>query len=407
MRRAVARVATLVLTLGGPLPALAQSFESNPADSASIHLGPLALTPRFGVRDVGIDTNVLNSSGNPVQDFTATFATGADAWFSVGRGRLSSKTDLGWVYYQQLASQRSFEFGEQARLDFLLARVVPYVNGGYDHTRQRPNLEIDARALRTTTTFGGGAVVRLSARWSVDLNAASRDYEFAQDEAIQDIRLAKELNRTEQQVGATLRVMMTPLTTLVLAVTDEHDRFAYSPVRDSNSVKVLPGFEFTPFALISGKVSVGYRQFNALNENVPDYSGLVALVDASYTMRESTRFAISFARDLEYSYEVTSPYYVSNGGTVTVTQALGPTWSLIGRAGRTTLEYQSLVGLGTPIEDLTTRNDRVLTYGFGCGRLVRSDIHLTINADWTTRNSIALGHNYSGVKVGGSVTYGF
>src|SRR5262249_33667536 len=153
-----------------------------------------------------------NASGNPERDFTATFATGADAWFSVGRARLSSKTDLGWVYYQQLTSQRSFDVGEQARLDVVLARFVPYINGGYDRTRQRPNLEIDARALRTTTTFGGGAVVNIGSRWSVDLNAASRDYAFAQDEALGDIRLATALNRTEQQVGATVRVTLTPLT---------------------------------------------------------------------------------------------------------------------------------------------------------------------------------------------------
>ena len=41
--------------------------------------------------------------------------------------------------------------------------------------------------------------------------------------------------------------------------------------RDSDSVKVLPGFELKPFALIAGTVFVGYRQFNPLDRRVPDY----------------------------------------------------------------------------------------------------------------------------------------
>ncbi len=215
------------------------------------------------------------------------------------------------------------------------------------------------------------------------------------------------MNRTEQEIGAALRVALTPLTTLVLAASSEDDRFEFSSIRNSRSVKVLPGFEFKPFALIAGKASVGYRHFDALNANVPDFSGVIAIVDVSYTMRDTTRLAVDFSRDVEYSFEVTAPYYVATGGTVSVTQALGTNWDLIGRVGRTTLAYQALSAVTIVPVDASTRDDLVVMYGVGIGRRVVSNIRFGVDANWTQRSSVVAVRNYTGVRAGGSVTYGF
>ncbi len=53
----------------------------------------------------------------------------------------------------------------------------------------------------------------------------------------------------------------------------ETDRFEHSAVKDANGFRVMPGFEFDPLALIGGKVYIGYRHFDVLDKNVPDYSG--------------------------------------------------------------------------------------------------------------------------------------
>ncbi len=163
----------------------------------------------------------------------------------------------------------------------------------------------------------------------------------------------------------------------------------------------------TPFALISGKVAVGYRRFNALNPAVPDYSGLIATIDTTYTMREMTRFAVQFNRDVQYSFEVTSPYYLSTGGSVTVTQALGPDWMLVGRLSRTGLAYRALSGLAGSAADNASRRDVVLSYGAGVGRRVGRDMRVGVDIDRTRRDSIDLARAYSGIKLGGSFTYGF
>ncbi len=404
---AAALLAVCLLTLGWSNAAFAQDISQDPGANAAMHLGPVALTPRLSLRNVGIDSNVLNSSGDPQRDFTATFAPGADAWMNIGRVRLSSRTDVGWVYFKDLTDQRSFELNQQGRLDLVMTRIVPHIGGGYQRTRERPNLEIDARALRTTKTGEGGLLFRLGPRLTFDMGYTQRIFAFEDDQAIEDVRLAKALNRTEQEATGVVRFVLTPLTTLVVTMSDERDRFDFSPLRNSDSSSVVPGFEFKPFALISGKASVGYRRFDALAETVPDYAGVVAAVDVSYTARDATRLAVAFKRDVEYSYEATSPYYVTNGGGVTVTQAIGTNWDAVARVSRTTLGYRALTGLSGDALEISSRSDRVFTYGGGLGCRTAANIHFGIDADWTERTSIVSGRSYTGFKLGGSVTYGF
>lgn len=403
----VFRLAVCVLASVCPAVVHGQEIAQDPGANAAIHLGPVGITPQLSLRNIGIDSNVLNASGNPQRDFTATFAPGADVWLSISRARLHSRTDVGWIYFKDLVDQRSFDVNEQARLDLVLTRIVPHAGGGYLRTRQRPSLEIDARALRTTKSADAGMLFRLGPKLSVDIGAARRIYEFEEDQAIEDVRLATALNRTEQDVTGTVRYVLTPLTTFFVTITDQRDRFEFSPLRDSNSSRLAPGFEFKPFALISGKASVGYRRFDALALGVPDYAGLVALVDVSYIARDATRVSVAYSRDVEYSYEAASPYYVTNGGGVTVTQAIGMVWDLVGRVSRTTLSYQAVAGLTGDGLEIASRRDRVFTYGGGLGCRTGADVRFGLDVDWTERSSILAGHSYTGFKLGGSVTYGF
>jgi hypothetical protein len=52
----------------------------------------------------------------------------------------------------------------------------------------------------------------------------------------------------------------------------ERERFDFESSRDAEGVRVMPGFEFDPFALIGGKVFVGYRSFDTSDPLLPNYS---------------------------------------------------------------------------------------------------------------------------------------
>ena len=89
-----------------------------------------------------------------------------------------------------------------------------------------------------------------------------------------------------------LRYALTPLTTFVVDTDFGRDRFELTNLRDADSLGSCPGSSSSRLALISGRVFVGYRQFEPLTEELPDYSGVVAAVDAAYihgTRRASRR----------------------------------------------------------------------------------------------------------------------
>jgi hypothetical protein len=54
-----------------------------------------------------------------------------------------------------------------------------------------------------------------------------------------------------------------------------------------------------------------------------------------------------------------------------------------------------------------SRVDEILVVGGGFGRRLASDVRIGIDLDHAARRSNAGGRDYDGMRVGGSVTYGF
>lgn len=385
-----------------PMNVSAQSVEG--LGSPRFIFGPLGVTPRIALKDVGIDSNPRNQAVNPERDFTATLVPGVDTYLRIGRGRLTGKTSVEYLYFNELEEQRSFNFNQELRAEVLLNRVAPFVAGGYLRTRQRPNLEIDARVQQNTTFVGGGMALRLGARTNLELEARRSQLKFGEGE-FGDAVIAQALDRDVDLFGATTKVALTPLTTFVLRVESTKDRFKFDPVRSSDSVSVLPGFEFKPSALIAGKVSVGYRRFDAIDDSVPDFAGVIGEVDARYTWREQTRLGFKASRDIEYSIEDVQPYFVANGGGLEITQVIGLNWFAVARGSRTRLVYRNYIGGTAPIGDVG-RSDRVDTYGAGFGRKLGDDIRVSLDVNKVRRLSTVVMRQYEGYRVGVSISYG-
>src|SRR5262249_50638942 len=142
--------------------------------------------------------------------------------------------------------------------------------------------------------------LRLSGKTTLVVAAKRGHIEFDQQETFLGTELAKALNRKTDSAELQLRYKLTPLTTLVVKTEGVQDRFTLDPTRNADSVAVLPGFELKPVALISGSAFVGYRRFKPLDSRVPDYQGIIALVDAHYSV-SATRLDVKLNRDLIYS----------------------------------------------------------------------------------------------------------
>lgn len=392
----------VVLSMPGPLEAQT-SAPGAPSriEAARFRWGPLGLSPRIQVNNVGVDTNVFNAAGEPQRDVTATVSPGADSWLRVGRAQLSLSTTLDWAYFRRATEQRWLGVTQEGRFDLLFNRLHPYVSGAYASTRQRPNLEIDVRVRQKQQRLGVGTALRVGSRLTFDVTAAQSRVDFG-DTAFGQAEIAAALNRESRAASLSARVVLTPLTTFVVQSSVVQDRFDASSLRDSDSVLVVPGLEFQPRALIAGRVSVGFRQFDVLDPTVPDYQGAVAAVEVSYIAREMTRFEVAMARDVDYSVEELQPYSVVTNAGLTVTQVIGFNWYVLGRASRARLDYRSLPGQSAD----AARRDHVTLVGAGVARRIGTDLRVGFDVDRVSRDSPIAGRDYDGYRLGGSISYG-
>lgn len=383
---------------------MGQTSASEAAAEARLRAGPIALNPRFALRDVGIDTNVLNEEDQPQRDFTMTAGPGLEAILRVGRVWVTSTSGVEWVYYRTLESQRSFNVEQRVRVDLDLLHLVPHVEAGYERARQRINFELDGRLEERRTDVGAGLEIRPGARTVIDLRGSRTRVDFA-DELFAGTPLANVLNREESRAGIDVEYALTPLTTLTFESALVQERFEASSFRDSDSLRLVPGLQFDPFALISGEVHVGMQRFETREESIPDYTGLVASVDVSYTLRDNIRFTVRTERDVQYSIEELEPFYVRTGAGLEVTKVIGLNWDVVATAHRTGLAYQAVEG--AVVLDRDARVDRIDEYRLGLGRHLGENIRVGVDVMHIERRSDRPGRSYAGWRTGGSVTYGF
>ena len=310
---------------------------------AQIHLGAVYLTPKFPMKEFGVDTNVFNTA-DARRDFTFTFAPKADIWVPFGRRALvttEAATDV--VYYQQYASERSINPGLNVRTDVFLGRLTPFAEGGYLRTRQRPTFEIEARSLRQERSMAAGVAARVWSKLSIEVAGGYRDLEFDADASYNEVNLREALNRSTTTRSAEARYAVTPLTTVLFRTEASTDRFELSPVRNADSLTLLPGVEFKPLALVSGNAHVGYRRFRPESSGLEPFAGLVASAALSYTFRGSTRVTVTADRDLTYSYERSQPYFVVDGAGVSVRRQIVGAFDVTAAVQRRQYSYRNLV----------------------------------------------------------------
>lgn len=390
----------LVTVLAGSPPAFAQELE--PTETGRFRLGPLSFTPSIAVTNVGLDDNVFNESAEPKRDSTAAIGPATRFWMKLGRSRLSGRTSGQYLYFRRYDRERAWNTLNEARWDLGLGRVTPFLAGTYANTRERPGYEIDARARRRDQSVTAGSQIRLSGKTTLVASGQWSRMEFDDDQRFLGTSLAEALDRRTDSAQLQVRYKLTPLTTLVISTETGRDRFLVDSLRDSDSVKAMSGFELKPLALISGRAAVGYRHFNALSGEVPDYRGVVASVDATYAL-SATRVQVKLDRDLVYSYQQAEPYYALLDLGLAVTERVTRTWDLTGRVGWQSLGYQRVASASASGD----RVDRGSRYGAGAGYRIGETLRMGIDIDYYARRSDwQVSREFDGLRVGGSFSYG-
>jgi hypothetical protein len=374
----VAAVLILIALVGSR--AAAQTPSSiNSSETAAIRVGPIGINPSLALRDIGVDNNVFHDADGPKSDFTFTLTPRAEVLFTPRRLHLSLATAVDFVYFQTYDSERGANQASEVRANLDLGRLQPFVSVGGTNTRERYNSEIDTRARHHDRTYAGGMGLKVASRTTLTAGVRRTTTNFDDAAEFRGEDLAVVLDNTLDGVDGTFGMQLTPLTSVSLVVSQEWQRFDLSPDRDSDTLRVTPMVSFSPGGLLNGSAAIGYRRFSGRSAELPDFSGLVAVVNVSATIVGRHRLDTSFSRDLRYSYEEVTPYYLSTGGTVTLTSQVSGPFDVRVTGTLQSLDYSQSNAGQAP--------DTYRAYGGGVGYRIRQTLRVGVNAEWSHRAS--------------------
>jgi hypothetical protein len=368
-----------------------------------IRLGPLGLTPTLSVTNFGIDSNVFNDSVDRQQDFTFTATPKVQARMRSGRLLLGGVLASGLVYYQKFDDQRSIDYSAQGRADVDLGWFQPYALAERLDTRDRLSVELDLRAPRVSTVVEGGGRAVFSPAMGFRFDARRTTVTFEDGEIFDGVFLSETLNSHTTVLEGGLELYLTPLTTMTVMVTGQQDRFESRPDRDSDSFRVMPTLRLEAPAIIQGSIGVGYRRFDGRSAELPDYNGLVFQGSLSHVIADRTKVDVGLSRDVQYSFEVLEPYYVTTGVRLSLSHQLRDTIDLRALASRDRLDYHAQ----STATAAPSRSDRVLLYSAGFGYHVRPNVRVGLDLEYTRRQSERDDRQYDRTRLLGSASYGF
>ena len=369
---------------------------------ARIHFGSVFVRPTLTLDNVGVDTNVFNVTTGAQSDVTGTMLPRVETWSVFGRrGVLAVDGATGLVYFKTFASERSVDPAVRAQAQYVFAHLTVLGAASYTNSHQRSNNDLDARVRRTGKEIGLGVRLVFSPKLGVDLSVRSTRNEYDRDRVVFGTNLSQSLDGGDRILALAVRNQLTPKTTFVLRGETHRSRFDTATVKNGDTVRLTTGLELSPRALISGTADLGVMFFNPVNAAVPAYTGMVAKFSIDSNVLDGTRLGLTWDRDLSYSYESATPYYLIKGIGGSIRRQLIRDTDVIVSGNRTAYEYQSLIGVsGASRQDVTT------TWSMDFGYRVNRDMRVGFAvAKWQRTSTSVAAREYSGLRAGVTVTY--
>jgi hypothetical protein len=275
-------------------------------------------------------------------------------------------------------------------------------------SRQRPNFEIDERSRRRETATRAGVDAHLTRKLSIELAGRREITDYDAGAFSQGVSLQKTLNRTLWSAALTPRFRVTPFTTIGVQTEVIREEFPFEPDRSRDSLRVMPGVEFNPRALISGRGYVGYRRLTPANPRaLPAFEGTVANLGLTYRLLTTTHLAVTFVRDVRSSAELLQPYYVDTVVGASLRRGIGRRFDVILSGESHRYDFRSyLTGGSEPGPLATDRRDRTIAYSASLGYVIRRGVRLGFVMTAHDRQSPLPGRSYRGVRFGSDLRFG-
>jgi hypothetical protein len=388
-------VAVLVL-LAVPRGAAAQAFGTGPLTGTLIdtepttgvlNLGRVKVAPGITITELGWDSNIFDESEDPKDDWVFRGKPDVAAFAQLRWARLSGYAGSELAYYKTYDSERSAGYEFRGRADLTVARLYPFVGGGHTKHRTRPNGEVDVRADEELDEVSGGLAFELGAH-SLLYGSAVRYRTDYKDSIEEGVDLATTLNRDTYSYSGGVRTDITPITKLTVAGGVDQDRFESSPLRDADTNFVNATLNIGVEAMISGVVTVGYRDMTPVDPAVEPYRGMNATAAMTYTILEYGRLSGSFKYGMEYSFDETEAYYVETTVDLAYTHRLFGDVDAQVRGTKSWFDYGYRAGVDA-------RTDTLAAVNVSLGYNLRNRTRISLNYEEAQRRSPAyLDRNY-------------
>lgn len=373
----------------------------DPRRDARMHAGILYLTPSIEIKEIGVDTNVFNSATAAQSDFTATLVPTVDTWVPIQRRALLSGTlATDFVYYSKFSGERSVNPDLSVRGDVFLQKLSFFGEEALLSSRERPSFEIDARSRRSENRARIGVGYAVTSKTTIEFSAQRTTHDFDQDAQFFGTNLRTSLKRKSTGYDLTTRVKLTPKTSIVVDATSQKDRFDFSPAKNADRLRILPGLVFSPRALISGSFQIGFQRFRTLDAAVADYTGVLASTELGYKfgLQELTA---RWTRDVAYSFELTQPFYVSSGlGAKIRRQLVGRVDSVLS-FDRYLYDYKGAKSVSVSRQDVT--KNVTVDLGYRLNKSTRVGLGVT---RWSRASTSQSQRDYRGWRIGATGTVG-
>jgi hypothetical protein len=334
---------------------------SEPPDDALVRAGPFTLVPVFNMTNVGVDSNIFGRIVSQSQqgDVTAKVNPVASGWVRFAHARINFSTSFTYNYFKTYKKLREWDTDDSMRVEFPLRWITPFVSGSLTDTQQPYSLEVDAPLRWRSSSLIGGISVSAIPRLTLTVFGEQDRLEYGRDLPLYfGVDLAQALNHDSEAEGVQIQYSLTPFTRIGIDGRHQRDLFDTAPDSNADNESFTPFVEFSPSAVISGRVSAGVQQRQYLTGALKDWSGWTAQVNLSYILLGQVRLAVDARRDLQYSFITFANQYVGTDVSLSVTERFGDSWDAAVILGRGLVDYRE-AGAAFPDEDIWRTNSGV------------------------------------------------
>lgn len=422
MKKTIAlAVALCGLTLAAALPLAGQTYRSFREDYESIRrqsglrLGSLKLVPRFGLTDVGYDSNVYfrEAASEVVSDYTATLSPELRAyWLGGGSLILSATENPEYLAFAREKALRAFSNSFSGGLRWLALQRLS-LSGEYhvqSHVR-RSLSELDRRIRDTATGGTAGLFFETPRGTAIGVTGAMDDFRYVDVAAgVPDDIYGRALDRRETAAAVELHYRVFSRSYLFAAFgwRDYEFRFAESAWRNASSVEASAGFRFPLVGRARGSVRLGWKSFRPDSPDRTPFSGLVTATDVSFRFG-IVGLTLGFDRDSAFSYIETAYYYVDTHGRAVLSLYLGRSLRIDGglQLGTNVYPEPQLVWTGDDFAVIDGRRDDQSNFFVGPVLRISGTVGLGVTYNFYERTSNAPGFDVRRNFVGAFITYEF